>query len=84
MLSIRLTRLGRRHLPFYRIVVADSRKPRDGRFVEILGHYNPDNEPEEFVLEEEKYESWVKKGAQPTDTIRSLVKRMRKRTAASA
>lgn len=75
MLTIRLTRMGRRHLPYYRIVVADSRKPRDGRFVEILGHYDPLKEPEEFVIDSEKFETWVTKGAQPTDTIRSLVKR---------
>lgn len=79
MLTIRLTRMGRRHLPFYRIVVADSRKPRDGRFVEILGHYDPKQDPEVLELDKEKMDDWVKKGAQPTDTIKSLVKRLEKR-----
>jgi small subunit ribosomal protein S16 len=71
--------MGRRHLPFYRIVVADSRKPRDGRFVEILGHYDPKQDPEVLEVDKEKLDDWVKKGAQPTDTIKSLVKRLEKR-----
>lgn len=79
MLSIRLTRMGRRHLPYYRIVVADSRKPRDGRFVEIIGQYDPLKEPEELTVDEEKYNDWVTKGARPTDTVKSLIKRMKKR-----
>ena len=74
MLSIRLTRMGRRHQPFYRIVVADSRKQRDGRFVEILGHYDPLKKPAEIKLDGEKYEQWISKGAKPSDTVKTLVK----------
>jgi small subunit ribosomal protein S16 len=75
MLSIRLTRMGRRHHPFYRIVVADSRKPRDGRFIEILGHYDPLKKPEELTIDQDKYKQWIDKGAKPSDTVKTLVKR---------
>jgi small subunit ribosomal protein S16 len=78
MLSIRLTRMGRRHKPFYRIVVADSRKPRDGRFIEILGHYDPLKDPVEVNIDQEKYAEWIEKGAKPSDTVKSLVKDLQK------
>jgi small subunit ribosomal protein S16 len=77
MLAIRLTRKGRKHLPFYRIVVIDSKTRRDGRFTEILGHYDPLKTPKEIKIDVEKYDEWVKKGAQPSDTVKSLVKRVK-------
>lgn len=71
--KIRLTRLGDKKSPFYRVVVADSRYPRDGRFIEILGTYNPLKEPAEININNEKAVEWIKKGAQPTDTARALL-----------
>ena len=78
MLSIRLTRMGRRHHPFYRIVVADSRRARDGRFVEILGHYDPLKKPAEVKVDTEKFDEWINKGAKPSDTVKSLVSKLKK------
>lgn len=72
MVKIRLRRMGAKKQPTYRFVVADSRSPRDGRFIEILGHYNPRTEPREIVVNEEKAKSWLAKGAQPSDTVRRL------------
>ena len=72
MLKIRLTRMGTKKNPFYRIVVADSRSPRDGRFIEILGNYDSTKEPAVINVDEEKAIDWMSKGAQPTDTVRSL------------
>ena len=71
--KIRLTRLGDKKSPFYRVVVADSRYPRDGRFIELLGTYNPLKEPAEIKIDNEKAVEWIKKGAQPTDTARALL-----------
>lgn len=71
--KIRLTRLGDKKSPFYRVVVADSRYPRDGRFIEVLGTYNPLKEPAEININNEKAAEWIKKGAQPTDTARALL-----------
>lgn len=71
--KIRLKRMGAKKNPFYRIVVADSRSPRDGRLIEELGYYNPMNK--ELKLDNEKAADWVKKGAQPTDTARALLKK---------
>ena len=71
--KIRLKRMGAKKNPFYRIVVADSRSPRDGRLIEELGYYNPMNK--ELELDNEKAADWVKKGAQPTDTARALLKK---------
>lgn len=71
---IRLTRMGAKKRPFYRVVVADSRFPRDGRFIEILGHYNPITEPVELVVDKEKALEWLAKGAQPSDTVKRLLK----------
>ena len=71
--KIRLTRMGDKKSPFYRVVVADSRSPRDGRFVEILGTYNPLTNPAEINLDAEKAKKWIANGAQPTDTARDLL-----------
>ncbi len=71
--SIRLRRIGSTRRPAYRVVVADSRSPRDGRFIEIIGHYNPLTEPPTVAIDREKAESWIKKGAQPSNTIKRLL-----------
>lgn len=73
--KMRLRRMGQKKAPFYRIVVADSRYPRDGRFIEQIGHYNPMTEPAEVVIDAEKATQWLKNGAQPTDTVRDLLKK---------
>lgn len=70
--KIRLRRMGAKKKPFYRIVVADSRSPRDGRFIEQIGTYNPLTEPAEVKIDEEKALDWMSKGAQPSDTVRNL------------
>lgn len=70
--KIRLTRMGAKKNPFYRIVVADSRSPRDSRFIEILGNYDSTKEPAVINVDEDKAIDWMSKGAQPTDTVRSL------------
>ena len=75
MLKIRLRRMGAKKAPFYRIVVADSRSPRDGAFVEELGYYNPTTDPVELKVDNEKVAQWIKNGAQPTDTVRGLLKK---------
>ena len=75
MLKIRLRRMGAKKAPFYRIVVADSRAPRDGAFVEEIGYYKPTSEPAELHVDNEKAAQWVKNGAQPTETVRSLLKK---------
>lgn len=79
MLSIRLTRLGRRNRPFYRVVVADSRRARDGRFIEVLGHYDPVNKPAVVKLDTDKINEWVGKGAKLSDTVRSLLKQVKEK-----
>ncbi|HYR02478.1 MAG TPA: 30S ribosomal protein S16 [Syntrophobacteria bacterium] len=71
---IRLSRMGSKKRPFYRIVVADSRAPRDGRFVEVIGTYNPRTEPVEVQVDPERLQTWLEQGAEPTDTVRSLLK----------
>ncbi|MBE5785374.1 MAG: 30S ribosomal protein S16 [Clostridia bacterium] len=75
MLKIRLRRMGAKKAPFYRIVVADSRAPRDGAFVEEIGYYNPIANPAEIKVDVEKAQQWIKNGAQPTDTVRGLLKK---------
>ena len=75
MLKIRLRRMGAKKAPFYRIVVADSRAPRGGAFVEEIGYYNPITDPAEIKVDAEKARNWMKNGAQPTDTIRALLKK---------
>ena len=72
--KIRLKRMGSKKRPFYRIVVADSRSPRDGRFIEQLGTYNPLVEPAEVKVDAERAQAWIKTGAQPTDTVKRLLK----------
>ena len=73
--KIRLRRMGAKKAPFYRVVVADSRYPRDGRFIEEVGYYNPLTEPAEIKLDAEKIEKWIANGAQPTDTVKALLKK---------
>jgi len=75
MVKIRLRRMGAKKAPFYRIVVADSRYPRDGRFIEEIGYYNPMEEPSVVKVDPEKAKAWMKKGAQPTDTVKALFKK---------
>jgi small subunit ribosomal protein S16 len=75
LLRLRLRRTGKKKMPSYRIVVADSRAPRDGAFVEIVGTYDPLTEPATVVVDAEKVQSWLRKGAQPSDTVRQLLKR---------
>ncbi|MFY9664630.1 MAG: 30S ribosomal protein S16 [Candidatus Cybelea sp.] len=72
MVRIRLRRIGAKKQPTYRFVVTDARAPRDGRFIEILGHYNPRTEPRTVVVDEVKAREWLAKGAQPSDTVRRL------------
>ena len=74
MVKIRLRRMGAKKAPFYRIVVADSRSPRDGRCIEEIGTYNPLTEPATITVDTEKAQTWIKNGAQPTDTVRGLLK----------
>ncbi len=76
MVKIRLRRMGRRNRPFYRVVVADSRSPRDGKFIEVIGHYNPLTDPAAVTIDEEKALKWLRSGAQPTDTVRSLLNKL--------
>jgi small subunit ribosomal protein S16 len=76
MLSIRLRRAGKTKKPHYRVVVADSRAWRDGRFVEVLGHYDPRQEPAVVKIDTERAQYWIGKGARPTETVRSLLKRV--------
>ena len=73
--KIRLRRMGAKKAPFYRIVVADSRYPRDGRFIEEIGTYNPLIDPPEIKVDEEKAKQWISTGAQPTDTVRAILKK---------
>ena len=75
MVKIRLRRMGAKKAPFYRIVVADSRYPRDGRFIEELGFYDPMTEPATVKVDADKTKEWIKNGAQPTDTVKSLLKK---------
>lgn len=74
MVKIRLQRQGKKRAPFYHIVVADSKSPRDGKIIEQIGTYNPMTEPSTIVLNKEKLEQWIKNGAQPTDTVKALIK----------
>ncbi|MDD4504158.1 MAG: 30S ribosomal protein S16 [Clostridiaceae bacterium] len=73
--KIRLKRMGAKKAPFYRVVVADSRSPRDGKFIEEIGYYNPISEPVEIKIDAEKVKKWLGTGAQPSDTVRSLLKK---------
>ena len=71
--KMRLTRMGDKKSPFYRIIVCDSRKARDGEYIEKVGHYNPVSTPAEIVIDAEKAKAWLAQGVQPTDTVRSLL-----------
>ena len=84
MLAIRLTRRGAKKKPFYRVIVAEKRSKRDGGFVEIVGHYNPCREPVELKLDHERISYWLKCGAQPTDTVRNLIRKSEKQSASEA
>ncbi len=76
MVKIRLQRMGRKKKPSYRVVAADSRAPRDGSFIEIIGHYNPITDPATVVIDEEKALKWLRQGAQPTRTVAGLLKKL--------
>lgn len=80
--KIRLTRLGRKKKPFYRIIVADIEAKRDGKFLDILGTYDPNKDPAEVSINDEKLQLWIDRGAKPTDTVRSLIARHRDAAAA--
>jgi small subunit ribosomal protein S16 len=75
LLAIRLTRMGAKKKPFYRLIVAEKRGKRDGRFVEIVGHYNPVSNPAQLVINHERVDYWIRCGAQPSDTVRSLIRK---------
>lgn len=75
MVKIRLRRMGAKKAPFYRIVVADSRYPRDGRFIEEIGTYDPKANPAELKVDVERAQAWIKTGAQPTETVKALLKK---------
>ena len=75
MVKIRLKRMGMKKMPFYRIVVADSRSPRDGRFIEEIGYYDPRTQPADIKVDNEAAQKWLSHGAQPTDTVRILLKK---------
>lgn len=75
MLAIRLTRMGAKKKPFYRIIVTEKRSKRDGRFVESVGYYDPCRNPAEVKLDQERVNYWLERGAQPSDTVRSIIKR---------
>ena len=75
MVKMRLTRMGQKKAPFYRVVVADSRYPRDGRFIEEVGYYNPLTNPAEIKINAEVAKKWLANGAQPTDTLKDLLKK---------
>ena len=78
MVKIRLQRQGKKKAPFYHIVVADSRSPRDGKIIEQLGTYDPMTEPSTIIIDNEKFEQWIKNGAKPTDSVKNLVERASK------
>ena len=78
MVKIRLQRVGKKKAPFYHIVVADSRSPRDGKIVEQIGTYDPMTEPATVVIDKEKAEKWIKNGAKPTDTVKALIEKASK------
>ena len=73
--KMRLTRIGAKKAPFYRVIVADSRAPRDGRFIDEVGTYNPLTNPSEIKIDAEKAKTWLKNGAQPTETVKALLKK---------
>ena len=82
--SIRLRREGAKNRPFYRVVVADKRSPRDGKFIEVIGNYDPRKKGENYELNLDRAEYWVKNGAQPSETVASIIKNARKKTTVTA
>ena len=78
MVKIRLQRVGKKKAPFYHIVVADSKSPRDGKIVEQIGTYDPMTNPSTVVVDSEKYEKWIKNGAKPTDSVKQLIEKSTK------
>ena len=78
MVKIRLQRVGKKKAPFYHIVVADSKSPRDGKIIEKIGSYNPMTDPATVVLDNEKVATWIKNGAKPTDTVKALIEKATK------
>jgi small subunit ribosomal protein S16 len=76
MVVIRLTRFGAKKKPYYRIVAVDREKPRESRYIELLGQYNPLTDPAQIKIDMEKYNQWIQKGAQPSETVKSLVKKL--------
>ncbi len=78
MVKIRLQRVGKKKAPFYHIVVADSRSPRDGKIVEQIGTYNPMTNPATIIVDNEKVATWIKNGAKPTDTVKALIEKAAK------
>ena len=83
MLRIRLTRMGAKKRPFYRVVVAEQRQARDGSFVEILGHYNPGTNPPSIHMDLERVRHWIARGAQPSETVHSLLKKAKQTVSAT-
>ena len=81
---VRLTRVGSKKNPIWRVVVSDQRSPRDGRFIETIGHYNPQTEPSTIVIDEERLQHWVSRGAQPTNTVKQLARAQSKSAQATA
>lgn len=77
MVVIRLTRRGTKHKPFYRIVAMDKEKPRESRYIELIGHYNPLTDPAEIKINIDKYNEWIKKGAKASPTVKSLLKKVK-------
>ncbi len=75
--KIRLKRMGAKKNPFYRVVVADARSPRDGKFIEEIGYYNPLKNPEEIKIDVEKVDKWILNGAQPTDRVKDIIKKIK-------
>ena len=82
--SIRLRREGAKNRPYYKVVVADSRSPRDGKFIEIIGTYDPKKPNDNSTLKVERAQYWIDRGAQPSDTVRSLIKKTKKKAARAA
>jgi small subunit ribosomal protein S16 len=76
MVVIRLTRMGTKHRPFYRIVATDKRRPRESRYIDLIGHYNPIPESIDLRIDLEKYNDWIAKGAKPSPTVKSLIKKV--------
>jgi small subunit ribosomal protein S16 len=81
---VRLTRVGSKKNPIWRVVVADGRSPRDGRFIETIGHYNPQTDPSTILIDDDRLQHWLARGAQPSGTVKQLMKARAKSAAASA